>query len=146
MLEAVDERHRHWRDVTRREAYLADITYGQNSEFGFDYLRDNMVDDLARMVQRELNFAIVDEADSILIDEARTPLIISSPAEDVSEQYYRFADVAKKLRPERRLHPRGEAALRVADRGGHREDREAARRAATCTRATSPRCTSWTTR
>jgi len=100
MLEAVDERHRHWRDVTRREAYLADITYGQNSEFGFDYLRDNMVDDLARMVQRDLHFAIVDEADSILIDEARTPLIISSPAEDVSEQYYRFASIAKKLQPE----------------------------------------------
>jgi preprotein translocase subunit SecA len=100
VLDAVDERHRHWRDVTRREAYLADITYGQNSEFGFDYLRDNMVDDLGRMVQRDLYYAIVDEADSILIDEARTPLIISSPAEDVSEQYYRFASVAKKLRPE----------------------------------------------
>jgi len=100
VLEAVDERHRHWRDVTRREAYLADITYGQNSEFGFDYLRDNMVDDLARMVQRDLYYAIVDEADSILIDEARTPLIISSPAEDVSEQYHRFASVAKKLQPE----------------------------------------------
>jgi len=100
VLDAVDERHRHWRDVTRREAYLADITYGQNSEFGFDYLRDNMVDDLARMVQRDLYYAIVDEADSILIDEARTPLIISSPAEDVSEQYYRFADVAKKLQLE----------------------------------------------
>ena len=99
-LEAVDERHRHWRDVTRREAYLADITYGQNSEFGFDYLRDNMVDDLARMVQRDLNYAIVDEADSILIDEARTPLIISSPAEDATEQYHRFASVAKKLQPE----------------------------------------------
>ncbi|HEV8669712.1 MAG TPA: preprotein translocase subunit SecA [Candidatus Limnocylindria bacterium] len=97
VLEAVDERHRHWRDVTRREAYLADITYGQNSEFGFDYLRDNMVDDLARMVQRDLFYAIVDEADSILIDEARTPLIISSPAEDVSEQYYRYASIAKKL-------------------------------------------------
>jgi preprotein translocase subunit SecA len=100
VLEAVDERHRHWRDILRREAYLADITYGQNSEFGFDYLRDNMVDDLARMVQRDLNYAIVDEADSILIDEARTPLIISSPAEDISEQYYRFATVAKKLRPD----------------------------------------------
>src|SRR5437867_987641 len=100
VLEAVDERHRHWRDVTRREAYLADITYGQNSEFGFDYLRDNMVDDLARMVQRDLYYAIVDEADSILIDEARTPLIISSPAEDVSEQYHRFASVAKKLQPD----------------------------------------------
>lgn len=100
VLEAVDERHRHWRNVDRREAYLADITYGQNSEFGFDYLRDNMVDDLSRMVQRDLYYAIVDEADSILIDEARTPLIISSPAEDVSEQYHRFASVAKKLQPE----------------------------------------------
>ncbi|HET7699838.1 MAG TPA: preprotein translocase subunit SecA [Candidatus Limnocylindria bacterium] len=96
-LEAVDPRHRHWRDVTRREAYLADITYGQNSEFGFDYLRDNMVDDLANVVQRELTYAIVDEADSILIDEARTPLIISSPAEDASEMYYKFASVAARL-------------------------------------------------
>ncbi|MDP9251965.1 MAG: preprotein translocase subunit SecA, partial [Chloroflexota bacterium] len=100
VLEAVDERHRHWRDFTRREAYSADITYGQNSEFGFDYLRDNMVDDLSRTVQRDLYYAIVDEADSILIDEARTPLIISSPAEDVSEQYHRFASVAKKLQPD----------------------------------------------
>src|SRR5437762_11866838 len=104
VLEAVDERHRHWRDLTdeggrhnRREAYLADITYGQNSEFGFDYLRDNMVDDLQGVVQRELTYAIVDEADSILIDEARTPLIISSPAEDATETYYKYADVAKKL-------------------------------------------------
>src|SRR5213593_245319 len=65
--EAVDWRHRHWRDVTRKDAYLADITYGQNSEFGFDYLRDNMVMDLAEQVQHGLNYAIVDEADSILI-------------------------------------------------------------------------------
>jgi preprotein translocase subunit SecA len=97
ILDVVDPRHKHWRDVSRREAYLADITYGQNSEYGFDYLRDNMIDDLANTVQRELNFAIVDEADSILIDEARTPLIISSPAEDSSELYYRFATVAKQL-------------------------------------------------
>ena len=97
VLEAVDERHRHWRNVDRREAYLADITYGQNSEFGFDYLRDNMVDDLANANQRELHYGIVDEADSILIDEARTPLIISSPAEDVSEMYYRYATIAKRL-------------------------------------------------
>ena len=96
-LDALDPRHRHWRDISRRDAYLADITYGQNSEFGFDYLRDNMTDDLANMVQRELHYAIVDEADSILIDEARTPLIISSPAEDSSELYYRFASVAKQL-------------------------------------------------
>src|SRR5438034_1487172 len=99
-LEAVDWRHRHWRDVTRREAYLADVTYGQNSEFGFDYLRDNMVMDLKDQVQHGLNFAVVDEADSILIDEARTPLIISSPAEDASETYYTFARVAAQLQPE----------------------------------------------
>jgi preprotein translocase subunit SecA len=99
-LEAVDWRHRHWRDVTRREAYLADITYGQNSEFGFDYLRDNMVMELADQVQHGLHYAIVDEADSILIDEARTPLIISSPAEDASETYYTFARVATQLHPD----------------------------------------------
>ncbi len=96
-LEAVDWRHQHWRDVTRRDAYLADITYGQNSEFGFDYLRDNMVMDLAEVVQRPLHYGIVDEADSILIDEARTPLIISSPAEDATETYYAFARVAARL-------------------------------------------------
>ena len=96
-LEELDWRHQHWREVHRREAYLADVTYGQNSEFGFDYLRDNMVMDLADAVQRELHFAIVDEADSILIDEARTPLIISSQAEDASEMYHSFARVAAKL-------------------------------------------------
>src|ERR671923_254868 len=97
-LDVVDWRHKHWRDVSRRDAYLADITYGQNSEFGFDYLRDNMVMDLSEQVQRGLHYAIVDEADSILIDEARTPLIISSPAEDASETYYTFARVAAQLR------------------------------------------------
>ena len=96
-LEELDPRHQHWRQVSRRDAYLADITYGQNSEFGFDYLRDNMVMDLAETVQRELHFGIVDEADSILIDEARTPLIISSQAEDASEVYHSFARVAAKL-------------------------------------------------
>ena len=96
-LEELDWRHQHWRPVQRRDAYLADITYGQNSEFGFDYLRDNMVMDLADAVQRELHFGIVDEADSILIDEARTPLIISSQAEDASEMYHSFARVAAKL-------------------------------------------------
>ena len=97
-LDVVDWRHKHWREVARRDAYNADITYGQNSEFGFDYLRDNMIDDLQNVVQREMYYAIVDEADSILIDEARTPLIISSPAEDASETYYRYAAVAQKLR------------------------------------------------
>jgi preprotein translocase subunit SecA len=100
-LEAVDPRHRHWRDVTRKEAYSADITYGQNSEFGFDYLRDNMAMDLNDQVQqRGLYYGIVDEADSILIDEARTPLIISSPAEDATETYYTFARVAVQLQPD----------------------------------------------
>jgi preprotein translocase subunit SecA len=95
-----DERLVHLRPVTRAEAYQADITYGTNNEFGFDYLRDNMVDDLAKMVQRPLNYAIVDEVDSILIDEARTPLIISAPAQESTDQYYRFAELAAKLKPE----------------------------------------------
>ncbi|MDI6799400.1 MAG: preprotein translocase subunit SecA [Actinomycetota bacterium] len=82
--ESPDEALAKLRRVTRAEAYLADITYGTNNEFGFDYLRDNMALSLSRMVQRGHNFAIVDEVDSILIDEARTPLIISGPAEDRS--------------------------------------------------------------
>jgi preprotein translocase subunit SecA len=85
------------RPVSRREAYQADITYGTNNEFGFDYLRDNMVNRLEDMVQRELNYAIVDEVDSILIDEARTPLIISAPAEEAAELYYRFAELVTRL-------------------------------------------------
>ena len=78
-------------DEERQTAYRADITYGQNNEFGFDYLRDNMKFRLQDYVQRELNFAIVDEVDSILIDEARTPLIISGPTEDATDKY-RVAD------------------------------------------------------
>ncbi len=85
------------RPVSRQEAYTADITYGTNNEFGFDYLRDNMVGRLEDMVQRELNFAIVDEVDSILIDEARTPLIISAPAEEPAQLYYRFAELVPRL-------------------------------------------------
>lgn len=88
------------RPVSRNEAYTADITYGTNNEFGFDYLRDNMVGRVEDMVQRELNFAIVDEVDSILIDEARTPLIISAPAEEPTQLYYRFAELVPKLEPE----------------------------------------------
>ncbi|KKU48196.1 preprotein translocase subunit SecA [Candidatus Uhrbacteria bacterium RIFCSPLOWO2_12_FULL_46_10] len=83
--------------VPRREAYAADVTYGTNNEFGFDYLRDNMVARLEDMVQRKLHYAIVDEVDSILIDEARTPLIISAPAEESTDLYYKFADLIKKL-------------------------------------------------
>ncbi len=85
------------RPVTRREAYSADITYGTNNEFGFDYLRDNIEYEENRLRQREPNYAIVDEIDSILIDEARTPLIISAPTTDSDELYTRFANIATKL-------------------------------------------------
>jgi len=85
------------RDVTRKEAYAADITYGTNNEFGFDYLRDNMAQDIHDMVQRDLHYAIVDEVDSILIDEARTPLIISQAAEESTEKYYQFAKIVDRL-------------------------------------------------
>jgi preprotein translocase subunit SecA len=81
----------------RREAYAADITYGTNNEFGFDYLRDNMAWTLADCVQRDHNFAIVDEVDSILIDEARTPLIISGPADKATKWYVEFANIVNKL-------------------------------------------------
>ena len=86
------------RPVSRREAYLADITYGTNNEFGFDYLRDNMVYDLKNIVQRGHNFAIVDEVDSILIDEARTPLIISQPDFESSKLYQEFAKITPHLK------------------------------------------------
>jgi preprotein translocase subunit SecA len=84
-------------DVQRRAAYAADITYGTNNEFGFDYLRDNMKYDLSQCVQRGHQFAIVDEVDSILIDEARTPLIISGPAEESTDKYYRIDKIIPKL-------------------------------------------------
>jgi preprotein translocase subunit SecA len=92
-----DPRMRKLRPVSRKEAYAADVTYGTNNEFGFDYLRDNMVNEMDLLRQRELNFAIVDEVDSILIDEARTPLIISAPAAENPDSYYQFAKVADKL-------------------------------------------------
>ena len=85
------------RSVTRREAYYADITYGTNNEFGFDYLRDNIEYEAERLRQREPNFVVVDEVDSILIDEARTPLIISAPTTDSDELYKTFADISTKL-------------------------------------------------
>lgn len=91
---------KHMRPVSRKEAYAADITYGTNNEFGFDYLRDNMVSDLSQMSQRGSHYAIVDEVDSILIDEARTPLIISAPDTDPTDKYYHFAKVVEKLVPE----------------------------------------------
>jgi len=96
----IDERLRHLRPVSRREAYLADITYGTNNEFGFDYLRDNMAVRLDDCVQRGHHFAIVDEVDSILIDEARTPLIISAPDTEPTKKYYDFANLIKSLSPD----------------------------------------------
>ena len=85
----------------RREAYAADITYGTNNEFGFDYLRDNMATRLEHRVQRTLYYSIVDEVDSILIDEARTPLIISAPAEESTQKYLQYAQLVRQLEPEK---------------------------------------------
>jgi preprotein translocase subunit SecA len=98
---AADDRYLNLRPVSRREAYQADITYGTNNEFGFDYLRDNMITELAECVQRDLHYAIVDEVDNILIDEARTPLIISGQAQESSDYYSKFAQVVRRLAPER---------------------------------------------
>src|SRR5215213_1331027 len=92
-----DERLINIRPVSRREAYAADVTYGTNNEFGFDYLRDNMVTDLGDRVQRERSFGIVDEVDNILIDEARTPLIISGQAEESADLYFTFARLVPRL-------------------------------------------------
>ncbi|MFH2136241.1 MAG: preprotein translocase subunit SecA [Patescibacteria group bacterium] len=86
------------RPVPRKDAYAADILYGTNNEFGFDYLRDNMVTSLENMVGRELNYAIIDEVDSILIDEARTPLIISAPAEESGDLYAKFSVLVRRLK------------------------------------------------
>ncbi len=96
-----DERFRHLKPTTRQEAYGADITYGTNNEYGFDYLRDNMVREVDQLRQRDLHYAIVDEADSILIDEARTPLIISAPSVTSGNAYAQFSKVARQLTPEK---------------------------------------------
>lgn len=98
--EVHDPRLAHLKVCSRKEAYEADITYGINSEFGFDYLRDNMVQSTPQMVQRGFNFAIVDEADSVLIDEARTPHIISAPFEQDTSKYYDYAKIVKQLNAE----------------------------------------------
>ncbi len=95
-----DERLSHLKPVERKESYSADITYGTNNEFGFDYLRDNMVPSSDQMVQRGHYFAIVDEVDSILIDEARTPLIISAPDTEPTQKYFTFAQMVEKLNPD----------------------------------------------
>ena len=96
--ELEDERLVHWRPCTRQEAYQADITYGIASEFGFDYLRDNLVNDPTKLVQKKLYFAVIDEVDNILIDEARTPLIISGPADQTGKDYVRFASYVRGLK------------------------------------------------
>ncbi len=95
--ELEDDRLVHWRPCTRRQAYEADITYGISSEFGFDYLRDNMAKSKDKLVQRGLNFAVIDEVDNVLIDEARTPLIISGPAPRSGKEYQRFARYIRGL-------------------------------------------------
>lgn len=112
-----DERFRHLKPSTRKEAYNADITYGTNNEFGFDYLRDNMTSEVQYLRQRELNFAIVDEVDSILIDEARTPLIISAPSGDNPEQYYQFAKVTARLTPEDYILDEKRRSVTLTDKG-----------------------------
>jgi len=96
-----DPRFRHLRPCTRQEAYAADITYGTNNEFGFDFLRDNMVREVDQLRQRELNYAIVDEVDSILIDEARTPLIISAPSATSGVSYEQFSRLARQLKKDK---------------------------------------------
>ena len=129
----------------RREAYGSDITYGTNNEFGFDYLRDNMKFDLKDCVQRGHNFAIVDEVDSILIDEARTPLIISGQSEESTDKYYKVNRIIPQLElgeeidrgtgrgqsPHRRLRGRREAPHHHGHRSRLGESREAARASAT---------------
>ena len=112
-----DERFRHLKPCTRKEAYNADITYGTNNEFGFDYLRDNMTSEVQYLRQRELNFAIVDEVDSILIDEARTPLIISAPAGDNPESYYQFAKIAARLTPDDYVFDEKRRSVTLTDAG-----------------------------
>jgi preprotein translocase subunit SecA len=115
--EHADERFRHLRPCTRQEAYNADITYGTNNEFGFDYLRDNMVREVDQLRQRKLHYAIVDEVDSILIDEARTPLIISAPSTSSGQAYQQFARIVSQLKPEHYLVDEKEKRVNLTDDG-----------------------------
>lgn len=112
-----DDRLRRLRPATRKEAYAADITYGTNNEFGFDYLRDNMVNEVELLRQRGLNYAIVDEVDSILIDEARTPLIISAPAAENPDSYLQFAKIAAKLVPDDYVLDEKHKTVALSDQG-----------------------------
>ncbi len=116
-----DARYQNLRPISRRDAYRADILYGTNNEFGFDYLRDNMALTHDRLVQRELRYAIVDEVDNILIDEARTPLIISGPSDEPSDFYRRFASIVKRLKISgedsvEAEEPNGDYVLDIKDR------------------------------
>jgi preprotein translocase subunit SecA len=112
-----DERFRHLRPCTRQEAYRADITYGTNNEFGFDYLRDNMVREVDQLRQRKLHYAIVDEVDSILIDEARTPLIISAPSTSSGQAYQQFARIVTQLKPQHYTVDEKEKRVSLTDDG-----------------------------
>jgi preprotein translocase subunit SecA len=112
-----DRRLQYLKPVERNEAYNADITYGTNNEFGFDYLRDNMKYHVSDYVQRELNYAIVDEVDSILIDEARTPLIISGPSEESTDKYYKIDKIIPRKGKERNSYGRRKHESRGASRG-----------------------------
>ena len=112
-----DARFRHLKPCSRQEAYRADITYGTNNEFGFDYLRDNMVREPAQLRQRDLNYCIVDEVDSILIDEARTPLIISAPSTTSGTTYVQFSKIAAQLKPEHYIKDEKLKTVHLTDTG-----------------------------
>ena len=119
-----DPRLQHLRPCTRREAYACDITYATNNELGFDYLRDNMAMTVEQCVQRRLHYAIVDEVDSILIDEARTPLIISGQGSEPTEKYYTYSRLIKNLVAEEDYVGRREDQVGDPHRRGRRQDRE----------------------
>ena len=127
-----DERLINLRPVTRTEAYAADITYGTNNEFGFDYLRDNMVDQLEGRVQRERAYAIVDEVDNILIDEARTPLIISGQAEESADLYFSFARLVPASRTAPRATRRAATTLSTSRTRPSRRPRRGSTRSSSC--------------
>ncbi len=120
-----DSRWRHFRPIPRRQAYEADIIYGTSSEFGFDYLRDNMVIDLSQYVQRTHNYALVDEVDNLLIDEARTPLIISGTREESLQEYQNFARIAAQLHQDRdyKMSDKGRSVEEITEAGYENAER-----------------------
>ncbi|MFC1847238.1 preprotein translocase subunit SecA [Chloroflexota bacterium] len=123
--ESEDQRWNFLRPVSRNQAYEADITYGTNNEFGFDYLRDNMVIDLTQCVQRPLNYSIVDEVDNILIDEARTPLIISGPRQESPQEYQVFSRLANQLQLDRdyKMSEKGRSVDEIYESGYENAER-----------------------